>query len=263
MKINYLLESADLKAAIELWMTAQGMPVTDTDEYSVNPDGTVTIIVAKTSALIVKKVSPALSIMVAPPVAAPPLTIVSPEPPLIPTDGNDRARCDTFTSQFTFPAECAFHHGGSRIPEDVISEDVPGDNGGLTKWGIDQYSHSTLDIKDLTMQNALDIYYTEWLQQKCNLLPSPIAECVHDTFELGGHPIQWLQAILGVTVDGILGPLTVAAANAAPEKPTALAFLVRRDAYFNELADTVWHDAQFRQGWLNRNQNLRKFLNLV
>ncbi len=231
-------------------MSAQGTPVTDSDEYSVDPAGMVTIVVASA----VARGLPVTRIDIP--------VIVSPAPALVPTN-NDRARCDAFTTGFTFPSECAFHHGGSRIPEDVISEDVPGDNWGLTKWGLDQYSHSTLDIKNLTMQNALDIYYAAWLSQKCNLLPTPIAECVHDTFESGGHPIQWLQAILGVTVDGILGPLTVEAANAAPGKPTALAFLERRDAYFNELADSVSHDAQFRVGWLNRNKNLRKFLELV
>jgi hypothetical protein len=261
MKINYLLESVDLKAAIEMWMDSQGMPVTDGDEYSVNPDGTVTIVVSKTVAPVVIP----LPVIPIPPIVVPPPVIISPAPPLVPTapTDSDRVRCDKFTAEFTFPAECAYHHGGSRIPEDVISEDVPGDNGGLTKWGIDQYSHSGVDIKNLTMQNALDIYYGEWCNQKCNLLPTPIAECVHDTFESGGHPVQWLQQTLGIIVDGELGPITAAAANAADPKATATAFLLLRDEYFIHLADNVAHDAQFKTGWLNRNINLRKYLGLV
>jgi hypothetical protein len=255
MKTTYELGSDDLKAALIPYMLAVGKPVSLTDDFTVDAQGNVTIVVT-TPPLVVIKVSP-------PATQAP---IVSPSPPLVPTAPavpTDRARCDAFTAGFTFPAECAYHHGGSRIPEDVISEDVPGDDGGLTKWGIDQASHAGVDIQNLSMQQALDIYYAEWTQQKCNLLPSPIAEVVHDTFESGGHPVQWLQQVLGVTVDGQLGPVTAAAAHAAPGKTVALAFLERRDVYFNELADTVGHDAQFRKGWLNRDQNLRKYLGLV
>jgi hypothetical protein len=45
VKTTYQLTLLDLKAAIELWMTAQGTPVTDADEFSVDAGGTVTIVV--------------------------------------------------------------------------------------------------------------------------------------------------------------------------------------------------------------------------
>jgi hypothetical protein len=196
---------------------------------------------------------------VIPPVAP---SQIAPEP----TPAVDRERCDKYTINFTFPAECAYVKGSAgRIPEDVTWEDVPSDTGGVTKWGIDQTSHQGVDIKNLTMQQALDIYYKEWLEQKINLLPSPVAECVHDTYESGGHAIKWLQEVLGndLAADGVLGPKTLMAVHESDPVNTAKEFLVKRDAYFIELADTVAHDAKFKQGWLNRDNNLRKYLGLV
>ena len=40
----------------------------------------------------------------------------------------------------------------------VIAEDDPDDPGGLTKYGIDQRSHPNVDIRNLTEEEAKDIY---------------------------------------------------------------------------------------------------------
>jgi hypothetical protein len=45
MKVTYQLQASDLKAAIEMWMAARGTVVTDADDFTVEPDGTVTIMV--------------------------------------------------------------------------------------------------------------------------------------------------------------------------------------------------------------------------
>lgn len=277
MKTTYELSTEELKIVLKLWMVSVGIPVLDSDQFSIDPKGKVTISID----VPIPEEGP---IPVTPPIIPP---VVPPDPvipPVIqpPTD-TDRARCDKFSTKFTFPAECAYVHGShDRIPEDVTYENVPGDNGGLTKWGIDAGGHPLLSsdfIKDMTMQQALDQYYITWNEQKCSTLPSPIGEVVHDTYESGGRPIRWLQQTLdeadpshaihwlqsavNVTVDGMLGPETLGAVAAVtnPSK-IALDFLIRRDAYFNGLADSVGHDAQFRQGWLNRDTNLRKYLNL-
>ena len=60
-------------------------------------------------------------------------------------------------------------------------------------------------------------------------LPTPIAEIVFDTFTTGGHPIDWLQEVLGVTVDGALGPNTLGEAAKSDPLKTANSFLVKRD----------------------------------
>lgn len=198
-----------------------------------------------------------------PPTAANAGPPVSPGPS-DPIGSSDKARCDKYTREFTFPAECAIvPHSKGRIPEDVTWEDVAGDNGGVTKWGIDATGHPHLSIsyiKNMTMEQALEIYYQSWVAQGCSLLPSPIAEVVHDTFESGGHPVAWLQQVLGLPVDGKLGSQTISAAHAADGHKVATAFLVKRDSYFTTLAHTVSHDAKFLKGWLNRDNNLRAYI---
>jgi Glycosyl hydrolase 108/Predicted Peptidoglycan domain len=176
-------------------------------------------------------------------------------------DGTDLARFSRFLLHSILPSECAYVKGSKeRIPEDVTWEDVPGDSGGVTKWGVDQSSHRGVDIKNLSLADAEAIYYKEWEEHKCNLLPTPIAEVVFDTLTTGGHPIVWLQEVLGVTADGVLRPNTVGEAAKSDPLKTANSFLVKRDQYFTSLADSVSHDRKFLAGWLNRDKNLKAYI---
>src|ERR1700739_3615846 len=47
MKISYTLEKSDVKAAFELYLQNQGHPVQDSDQFSINPDGTATVLVTQ------------------------------------------------------------------------------------------------------------------------------------------------------------------------------------------------------------------------
>jgi lysozyme family protein len=147
-----------------------------------------------------------------------------------------------------------------RIPEDVTWEAVPGDSGGLTKWGVDQSSHRGVDIKNLSLVDAEAIYYKEWEEHKCNLLPTPIAEVVFDTHTTGGNPIVWLQEILGVTADGVLRSNTLGEAAKSDPLKTANSFLVKRDQYFTSLANSKSQDMKFLAGWLNRDKNPKAYI---
>ena len=192
--------------------------------------------------------------------ASPDASTPSPAPTLA-ADGTDFARFSRFLIHSILPSECAYVKGSKeRIPEDVTWEDVPGDSGGVTKWGVDQSSHRGVDIKNLSLADAEAIYYKEWEEHKCNLLPTPIAEVVFDTHTTGGHPIVWLQEVLEVTADGVLKPNTLEAAAKSDPLKTANSFLVKRDQYFTSLADSVSHDRQFLAGWLNRDKNLKAYI---
>jgi lysozyme family protein len=57
----------------------------------------------------------------------------------------------------------------------------PGDPGGETKWGISKRYHPKLDIKNLTEQQAIEIYRTEyWNAAMCDSLPDDLALAVFD-----------------------------------------------------------------------------------
>ena len=88
----------------------------------------------------------------------------------------------------------------------------PTDPGGETKYGIAKRSYPSLNIADLTKEDAVHIYQRDyWQVCKCDMLPSPIAILVFDTAVNQGTDaaIRLLQAALGVNVDGVIGPATI------------------------------------------------------
>jgi lysozyme family protein len=97
--------------------------------------------------------------------------------------------------------------------------DNPKDPGGLTNFGISQRAYPKLDIRKLTQADASEIYRRDyWDKIHGDDLPEPLAIALFDTAVNVGWPraILMLQESLGVTVDGNIGPQTLAAC-ARPE----------------------------------------------
>ena len=60
--------------------------------------------------------------------------------------------------------------------------DDPADPGGPTKYGIAGKFHPGLDIKNLTLEQAMDIYYNEyWVPAGCDDAPYPMDICLFDS----------------------------------------------------------------------------------
>ena len=58
----------------------------------------------------------------------------------------------------------------------------PNDPGGETKFGISKRSYPNLDIKNLTLKQAKEIYFQNyWLKAGCDKLTSPLDIIVFDT----------------------------------------------------------------------------------
>lgn len=59
----------------------------------------------------------------------------------------------------------------------------PDDPGGETKWGVSKRAHPHLDIKNLTLAEATEIYEAEyWNAAHCDEIEMPKALAVFDTF---------------------------------------------------------------------------------
>ena len=104
-------------------------------------------------------------------------------------------------------------------------------------------------MKDLPLDTARQIakaYY--WTPNRCDQLPPAIAFHVFDTAYNGGHPVLWLQAAVGVTQDGIIGPKTIASVRAMDPAEVVLKFTMRRLEYYTKLKN--W--PQNSRGWVNR-----------
>lgn len=185
--------------------------------------------------------------------------------------------------QFVLPHEQVFARGHWGDDNFVIAENVPGDSGGWTKWGIDASSHPGVDIRNLTREGAIEIYWNEWQQYKIDNLPERIAIAQFDVRVNGGYASKWLQlainmiasqnvavrfdghAVTPLKVDGALGPKTFTAANALtfPQENAILRYFIKqRDDRFEFLARKYPQDRQFLDGWKQRDRDLEKFLAL-
>jgi len=104
-----------------------------------------------------------------------------------------------------------------------------------TNFGISAASYPSLDIKALTREDAIAIYHRDyWNAVHGDALPFAIALVMFDTTVNGGAPVRWLQlSIPGVTVDGQLGPATIAAAHRAPDPVGVALRILRRRLLFN------------------------------
>jgi lysozyme family protein len=124
-----------------------------------------------------------------------------------------------------------------------------------TKYGISAASYPTLDIADLTLEQANAIRKTDyWDKVKGDFLPAPVAFMVADAAYMSGpdRAILQLQATLGVAVDGDLGDKTIAAALAVKPNDFCPAFGTTRILFLITLGP-LW--ARNATGWTLRTLN--------
>ena len=76
------------------------------------------------------------------------------------------------------------------------------DNGGATRWGVTArvaykwgYRGAMQELPEATAMAIAEQEY--WVPFGCENYPTPIAFQILDTAYNGGHPIQWLQEIVG------------------------------------------------------------------
>ncbi|WP_298281290.1 glycoside hydrolase family 108 protein [Acidocella sp.] len=124
-----------------------------------------------------------------------------------------------------------------------------------TKFGISAAAYPALDIANLTLGQAEAIYQADyWPKIRGDELPLPVARATFDAAvnSGAGRAIQWLQSAAGVAPDGQLGPVTMAAIQAADPVPLAVDALAARLQFLGSLA--VWE--RYGLGWARRVLNL-------
>lgn len=95
----------------------------------------------------------------------------------------------------------------------------PRDPGGETNLGLSKRAYPNLDIKNLTLEQASEIYRRDyWDKIRGDSLPPSLAILCFDTAVNMGvqRAVMLLQEACGVTVDGVIGPNTLKAAQKAP-----------------------------------------------
>lgn len=135
--------------------------------------------------------------------------------------------------------------------------DDPDDPGGETKWGISKRSYPHLDIKNLTVEDAAEIYKRDFLAPlKWERYADGVAYQILD-FGVNSGPrtaIKRLQRELGVKDDGVVGPITIARINALSESDLIMILIAARIEYMTDLRNWPEHG----RGWMRRMaKNLR------
>lgn len=154
--------------------------------------------------------------------------------------------------QFVLDHETEYDSDGN-----AICEHDSNDPGGATKYGIDQRSHPSVDVCGLTLDEAKEIYHdNEWTKCCCAELPTGFDLAVFDAaVNLGmGWAIKALQEVVGSTVDGFIGPKTIAATQAAPASALD-GYLSEREDHYRSLPTNL--RLHYLKGWLNRVADLR------
>lgn len=144
----------------------------------------------------------------------------------------------------------------------------PEDPGGMTNYGITRRTYAEfLDVpveqvteemmRDIPPEEVREIYRSGyWTPARCDELPPGLDLMVFDFGVNAGvrRAIRMLQELLNVKVDGSIGPMTLAAANACDPTDMINRFAERRLGYYQSLPTF----ATFGRGWTARVASVRE-----
>lgn len=131
----------------------------------------------------------------------------------------------------------------------------PWDRGGETKFGWAKSAHPNDNIKTITLDYVMGQYKSQyWDTVSGDKLDPHVAKYVFDTSVLFGpaRARKFLQEAAGVTVDGIIGPATLKAANAMDKFTLVNRLRDVRIRFHRNTAASSPSQARFLNGWLRR-----------
>jgi lysozyme family protein len=135
--------------------------------------------------------------------------------------------------------------------------DIPGDNGGATKYGISQAAYPNLDIRNLTEVQAREIYKRDyWDRVRGDEIKSQlIAENIFDTaVNMGVRTTSRLvQTLLDIVpADGVIGSASLGVINKQDEQSFLAHFTLLKVGYYANICNKNRSQSKFLLGWINR-----------
>jgi lysozyme family protein len=162
-----------------------------------------------------------------------------------------------YSSKFLKAFDYLMYHEGGYVKD-------PQDAGGKTKYGISKRSYPHLDIKNLTRDQAKQIYFVDfWMKAKCEQIEDEnIAIKLFDLTVHIGIPqaVRLIQRALraagtSVAEDGIIGPVTLKAINEVDQTDLLAALKSEAAGYYRLIANANPSQQRFISGWLQRAYN--------
>lgn len=142
-------------------------------------------------------------------------------------------------------------HG--RVKEDGGYTNDPKDPGGETKWGISKRAHPELDIKNLTLEQALGIYKKDYW------------DCYRSRgLDLDSVDPDYAIAVFDSGVNCGVGRCLAWHDRAKNEKdPTKSLLGLRDEHYFKLVSGNRDRFGKFYKGWINRLNDLKKLCEIT
>lgn len=139
----------------------------------------------------------------------------------------------------------------------------PRDKGGETNWGISKRSYPNVDIKNLTLKDAKDIYFRDfWIPVRCGIFDNQlIATKIFDiSVNMGkARAIRLLQKSVNAVfrskklkVDGKIGYKTLKAANDAVPIELLIEIRAQQAIRYTEIILRDPSQKVFLKGWMRR-----------
>lgn len=130
-----------------------------------------------------------------------------------------------------------------------------------TKYGIAANTFPTLDIRNLTREQARGIYRVRYFPEVFETLPPGIAWALADAAVNSGmsRAVKWLQQVVAATPDGLFGPATLRAVQSAIQRrgPAEVrAHMLAERALFMASLSTF---PTYGRGWFRRLFSLKAF----
>ncbi|MBU1101137.1 MAG: N-acetylmuramidase [Bacteroidetes bacterium] len=144
----------------------------------------------------------------------------------------------------------------------------PDDPGGETRWGFSKRSYPDEDIKNLTIERAKELAFSDfWLpaydQIKSERLAIKIFDIGFNTSPKGQKtfkkPVKTVQKTLNrwymenLIEDGLIGGKTISAINRVRYQPSLYSlFIFMSSSEYDEIIKNRPTSEKYRAGWLNR-----------
>lgn len=135
------------------------------------------------------------------------------------------------------------HHEGGYVND-------PKDPGGETRYGISKRAYPNVDIKNLTKEQAIDIYKRDYWDKLPDGLPAPVHCALFDCAVNTGinRAVRLLQSAIKANPDGQWGKLSQSALNKLSIENILLRFATERIMFYCSLSTF----SRFGKGWVSR-----------